>query len=160
MTHYTDEHLILYYYGEGARRADVEGHLDTCATCTALYRSISDTLQFVPDTDIPERDDLYAVEVWQRIRWRLSEYHAPWWHEWFAWRPMTVAAAVVALVLVAFVAGRAWPFRASTAPKTVLSIDANEAADRVRLAAIGDHLERSEGVLLDLINAGGQAVDL
>jgi hypothetical protein len=30
----------------------------------------------------------------------------------------------------------------------------------VRLAAIGDHLERSEGVLLDLINAGGQAVDL
>ena len=87
MTHYTDEDLILYYYGEGARRADVEGHLDTCATCVAVYRSISDTLQLVPDTDIPERNELYALEVWQRIRSRLSEHHAPWWHAWFAWRP-------------------------------------------------------------------------
>jgi hypothetical protein len=160
MTHYTDEDLILYYYGEGARRADTEGHLDTCATCMAVYRSISDTLQLVPDTDIPERNDLYALEVWQRIRSRLSEHHAPWWHAWFAWRPLTLAPAVVALVTVAFVAGRSWPSRAPTAPGTVLSMDPNEAGDRVRVAAIGDHLERSEGVLLDLVNTGGQTVDL
>src|SRR5206468_11884464 len=34
------------------------------------------------------------------------------------------------------------------------------ADDRVRLAAIGDHLERSERVLLDLMNAQGDRVDL
>ena len=37
-------------------------------------------------------------------------------------------------------------------------MDPNEVGDRVRVAAIGDHLERSEGVLLDLVNTGGQTV--
>jgi hypothetical protein len=160
MTHYTDEDLILHYYGEGTRRADVEGHLDTCAACRALFRSIRDTLQLVPETDIPERDDSYALEVWQRIRSRLPEHQVPWWHAWFEWSPMTAAAAVVGLVMAAFVAGRTWPSRAPTETMTVLSIDSNEAGDRVRVAAIGDHLERSEGVLLDLVHADGQTVDL
>jgi hypothetical protein len=160
MTHYTDEDLILHYYGEGRRRPEVESHLDTCAACMALYSSIRDTLQLVPDTDIPERDDSYALEVWQRIRSRLPEHRAPWWHAWFEWSPVTAAVAVVALVLVAFVAGRTWPSRAPAASTTAPPIDSNESGDRVRLAAIGDHLERSEGVLLDVINAGGHTVDL
>jgi hypothetical protein len=35
-----------------------------------------------------------------------------------------------------------------------------DAAQRVRVAAIGDHLERSERVLIDLVNAEGRRVDL
>jgi hypothetical protein len=160
MTHYTDEDLILHYYGEGTRRAAVEGHLEICAACKALYSSIGDTLQLVPETEIPTRDDSYALEVWQRIRSRLPEHQVPWRHACFEWSPMTVAAAVVALVMTAFVAGRTWPSRAPTAPIAVPAVDPNTAGDRVRLAAIGDHLERSEGMLLDLINAGAETIDL
>ena len=78
----------------------------------------------------------------------------------FGWRPLTAAAAVAVLIVAAFVAGRLWPQGAPAAPTTVVSVDPNEAGARVRLAAISDHLDRSERVLLDLVNAEGQTVDL
>jgi hypothetical protein len=56
------------------------------------------------------------------------------------------------------VAGRVWP-RPAPGRRAASSIDA-AAGERVRLAAIGDHLERSERVLLDLVNADGDRLDL
>ncbi len=41
-----------------------------------------------------------------------------------------------------------------------LAAGAPDASERVRLAAIGDHLDRSERVLLDLMNADGDRIDL
>ena len=69
---------------------------------------------------------------------------------------MTTAAAVATLVVSAFVAGRMWPL-APVAPTVRAVVDSAEAGERVRLAAIGDHLERSERVLLDLVNADDRA---
>jgi hypothetical protein len=161
MTHCTEDDLILHYYGEGSRRGDVEQHLDACAECFTAYRSLARTLQLVPLSDVPERDDAYALEVWQRLRTRLPEPDARWWHaswDWkWGWKPMTIAAAVVTLVVAAFVAGRMWP-QAPVAPMAAaVVVDPAEAGERVRLAAIGDHLERSERVLLDLVNADDRA---
>ncbi len=58
-------------------------------------------------------------------------------------------------------AGRFWT-RSTAAPSgTVRSGDAGaDAGERVRLAAISDHFEQSERVLLDIINADGQSVDV
>jgi len=61
--------------------------------------------------------------------------------------------------VAAFVAGRAWPGRAPVVIQTASSIDA-AAGERVRLAALSDHLDRSERVLLDLANVDGEHVDL
>jgi hypothetical protein len=41
-----------------------------------------------------------------------------------------------------------------------VAVAAADPADRVRMAAISDHLEESERVLLDFVNAGGRVVDV
>ena len=159
MTHCTEEQLILHYYGEDRERPDVERHLAACDECAAEYHSMVETLELVVAPAVPERDESYALDVWTRIRTRLPERAAPWWHVWLGWDRMAVAVAVAAVVIAAFVGGRVWSRPVPATTPAVSSIDA-EAGERVRLAAIGDHLERSERVLLDLVNADGDSVDL
>ena len=158
MIHCTDEELILHYYGEGSPA--VERHLDTCAECATSSRSLADTLRLIPTSDVPARDDSYPREVWQRLRGRLPDRPTPWWHAWLAWQPIVGAAAVATLVAAAFLAGRMGAPRTTTPTSAAVPADPAEAGERVRLAAIGDHLERSERVLLDLVNADGAQVDL
>jgi hypothetical protein len=160
MNHCTEDQLILHYYGEQQDHAVIDQHLTTCATCAGVYRSIVETLELVVAPEVPDRDDSYAHDVWLRVHARLPDRPAPWWQTWFARKPITLAAAVATVTVAAFLTGRIWPHAAQpTAPVATSSIDA-DAGERVRLAAIGDHLERSERVLLDLINADGDRVDL
>jgi hypothetical protein len=163
MTHCTEDDLILHYYGEEPRRSAIRTHLARCPECSAAYSSIADTLQFVVEPEVPERDDSYSLEVWSRIRARLPERPDPWWRSsfgWaFRWEAITVMATMATVVVAALMAGRVWPRAAPEGAAAPSSIDAAAGA-RVRLAAIGDHLERSERVLLDLVNAGGDRVNL
>ena len=160
MTHCTEDDLILHYYGEARGRSDVDQHLATCSECSIEYHSLVSTLEFVVPPEMPERGDSYPLDVWSRIRARLPEPRVPWWQAWFRWETITAAAAVATVVVAAFVAGRMWPrpVPAASIARTS-SLDAS-ASDRVRMAAIGDHLERSERVLLDLVNAQGDRVDV
>jgi hypothetical protein len=67
------------------------------------------------------------------------------------WRRLALAASVSALVVLAFLAGR-WsdgPERGPIAP---------EARDRILLVAVGDHLDRSRRLLIELANAEASAV--
>jgi hypothetical protein len=64
------------------------------------------------------------------------------------------------IVLVAFVSVRTLLQPARPVLPGLASREVADAAQRVRLAAIGDHLERSARVLLDLVNAEGRTVDL
>jgi hypothetical protein len=161
MHHYSEDELILYHYGEGRRRDRIEQHLEQCADCAATYRALADTLSSIDDVDVPERDEFYGLEVWQRIRQRLPVQEAPWWM--VGYRP-ALAGGVAALVLAAFVAGRLWsPTPGTTTPgatPAVVTGTPDDAHDRVRRVAIGDHLEQSERVLLDLVNAGGDRIDV
>jgi hypothetical protein len=160
MTHYSEDDLILHYYGEGRRHPDVERHLVDCMDCAVVYRSIAETLRLVPVSDVPGRDDAYALEVWQRLRPRLPEQDGASCRAWLGWNAVTRAAATIAIALAAFVAGRTWPQPERGSPPVQPSGEVADAAQRVRLAAIGDHLERSERVLLDLVNADGGSIDL
>ncbi len=167
MTHCTEDELVLYHYAESRRQADVERHLGACPSCAATYRAINLTLSMIVVPDVPDRGDRYGLEVWQRIRHQLPTQDAPWWLSWFRWeRVATAGAAAVFCIVVAaaFIAGRIWP-RNEPAPRAAVH-SAEAAGDvdaRVRLAAIGDHLERSERVLLDLTNGTsthGERIDV
>jgi hypothetical protein len=162
MGHYTEDDLVLHHYGEGRRCDELDQHLQSCATCEALYREIAGTLAIVRDVAIPERDDRYGLEVWQRIRHDLPSQEAPWWTAWHrGWHPPALAAAMVLVITAAFMAGRFSARPMSAPPGSVQAGDvAPDAGERVRLAAISDHLEQSERVLLDIINADGQSVDV
>jgi hypothetical protein len=157
VTHYAEDDLILYYYGEGPRRADIERHLDDCASCTATYRAIGRTLAMVPTLDPPERGDQYGLEVWQRIRHRLPEQDAPWWVAWLRWERLVLVSAAAVLMIAAFVAGRVWPRQPAgptiaTAPAPAASGSSADARQRILLTSVADHLDRSERVLTDIMN--------
>lgn len=163
MTHYSEDDLALYYYGEGRRRDAVERHLAECAVCAAAFRSIAGALALIPATEPPERGDQYGLEVWQRIRHQLPPQDAPWWNAWLRWDRLALAGAAAVLVLAAFLAGRFSP-RATPAavPATVADAGTGAAApaaapdvnrDRILLTSVAEHLDRSERVLLDIMNA-------
>jgi hypothetical protein len=160
--HYSEDDLTLYYYGEGRRRDQIEQHLVGCSACASLYRDISGTLALIAAPEAPERGDQYGLEVWQRIRHKLPERPDPWWASLFRRDRLVVAAAAAMLVLVAFVAGRVWPRQPAGAPPTGAaqfasgapgSIAAGDSRQRILLTSVADHLDRSERVLTDIMNA-------
>ena len=161
--HYSEDDLTLYYYGEGRRRDAIEQHLAGCASCASLYRDIAGTLGLIAPPEAPARGEQYGLEVWQRIRHKLPERPEPWWASFFHRDRLVVAAAAAMLVLVAFVAGRVWP-RQPAAPAGGVEITAGGAAaggaaaagdtrERILLTSVAEHLDRSERVLTDIMNA-------
>jgi hypothetical protein len=166
MSHYSEDDLTLYYYGEGRRRADVERHLDSCASCAAAYREIAGALAMIAAPAVPERGDQYGLEVWQRIRHQLPERPAGWsrlLEGLFRHNRLALAAAAAMLTIVAFAAGRLWaPAPLPAPPATVTE---NQPADasgpnlrqRILISSVADHLDRSERVLADIMSAAGQS---
>ena len=115
MKHYTEEDLILHFYNERGHRKDIEVHLDQCERCAASYRDLARTLRLIETPEAPERGDQYGLEVWQRIRHRLPEQEVPWWSVWFQTDRLAAAGAFAVLLMAAFVTGRLWSSRDSTA---------------------------------------------
>jgi hypothetical protein len=158
--HYTEDDLILYYYGEHRRRVGIEQHLADCGSCRALFQDITASLALVADPAVPARGDQYGLEVWQRIRHQLPEQEAPWWAVWTRPHRLALVGAAAVLVLAAFVAGLSWPRADRQVQTTIAAPDVlsdPNAGERVRLAMVSDHLEQSERVLLDFVNAYGTA---
>jgi hypothetical protein len=158
--HPEEADLVLHFYRDSGETAAIDGHLQQCAECAATFQSIAATLATVPD-EVPERGELYGLEVWQRIRPELPE-RTPWWGFLRTYRSMVAAVAVAAALIIAFVAGRYFP---PTGPgplplQQTATISGEPEMSRARLGATADHLEQSERVLLDLANADGQAVDV
>jgi hypothetical protein len=168
MMHVTDEDLILRYYGEltGADRQRVDDHLVACEACRAADLRLRQTFAAVDATPVPEPAAGYEREVWARVSARLPERRARGWKRW-RWSPAQLGAVVAVLVAAAFVAGRYW--RAPVAPPAppVERVAGGTAAgsqavrERILLVAIGDHLEQTEMVIVELAHAdGGEKVDI
>ncbi len=103
---------------------------------------------------MPERGPEYEGQLWSRIRphvrgrwslWQWSRWTAPW--QWAA-----AATVCAGLMVVAFLAGRAYPTRPA-APAAMAVKSDPQAGERVLLVAVGDYLERSQMVLIELSNA-------
>lgn len=98
---------------------------------------------------VPERGPEYGQQVWERIEGRLAAMSAPRpARVFFPWR-WALATGFAALLVMAFLAGRFFPW--SPRPEPVAS-DAL-VRERVLKAAVADYLERSQVVLVELSNA-------
>jgi hypothetical protein len=176
--HYSEEDLILHFYGErdrwatraGHRRRqrEIEQHVDTCQDCSARYQSLTATLHLL-DTPTPDRGEQYGLEVWQRIRARLPEPEASRWTVSMAWlrwslleRP-AMAGGIAMLIVAAFLAGRLWPQAGGSAPAPAAApalasskapdTDGKDGRQRILLTSVAEHLDRSERILTDIMNA-------
>jgi len=158
MNHLSEEQLILYYYGEDgpaeAEQAAAAAHLAACDACRELYGSLQRVLNVLDSVPTPERSVEYGTEVWDRIERRLPAgrtaglrrlpFLTP-----FRW--LAATAAIAALLVAAFLAGRFYPAPPRQAPQ--LASSDPQASERVLLVAVGDYLERSQMVLIELANA-------
>jgi hypothetical protein len=161
MNHLTEEQFVLYYYGEGDGATAVRAHLDSCEACRAEYASLQRVLNVVDSVPVPERDASYGTQVWNRLQPSLKRDRPgglSWWPARLWSAPRWAAAALVAtLVVAAFLAGRYYP-KAQSGGQTA---NAGQVRERILLVAVGDHLERSQTVLLELVNAQpGQSLDV
>ena len=156
MSHLTEEQLVFHYYGEESENLAIEGHLEECAECRALYGSLQRVLNVVDAMPAPERGDGYGAQVWQRIEAKLPPRR--WWHVYAGGAPPLrwafSMAAMAALLGVAFLAGRSYPPRPA-APQLIAAADP-QARERVLLVAVGDYLDRSQMMLVELVNSSSK----
>jgi len=163
MKHPKEEQLIAYHDGEAAGRESIATHLGDCPECQAELARIDALLAALNSIPVPEPAEDYGQRVWQQISPRLPEKRAHWWDVffsepktvgWLAPRRWAAAGAIAALVLAAFIAGR-WskPVR----PDTPVAVDQSKVRERILVMAVGEHLGRSEMVLVELANSGPQS---
>lgn len=169
MNHLDEEQLVAFRFGDlvgAAEAAAIEEHLHECETCRVLLRQIDVTLSAASRLPVPERSEGYGAEVWARIQPRLERPSRTWWSGLLALvappRRLALAGGMAAVILAAFVVGRFWPQQAAapvpaaaarTSSETQASASSTRLREKVLLVAVGDHLERSQMALVELVNA-------
>lgn len=175
-THFTQDELVLAYYDEP--EVDMRrGHLDVCGECRAELARLTGVLDQVTPAEVPEPADDYEARTWDRLSWRLRSEQKkakPGWTKWLA------AAAMVAVAFLGGLLwnrDNVGPVQtAATNPAGTSSTASNPAStsvtgaagshpagasattstqqqrDRILLVVVGDHLDDSERMLVELTN--------
>jgi hypothetical protein len=150
MKHLSEEDLVLLYYdepgvAEGSKTALV--HLAECTDCRAAAETLAQTLDACNEWSPPEADAELGRSVWARLAPQLDR------------QPVTalpgsrrrfwlMAAAVAALVVAAFFAGRS-----SSRPAPAITAGLSEPArERILSIALADHLDRAQLLLTEVAN--------
>jgi hypothetical protein len=148
MNHLSEEQLILHYYGESEDAITDELHLNQCEECRAMYGSLQRALNTVDGLVVPERRPDYADQVWKSIERDVASARRARWPLQAPWR-WAAAVSFASLLAVAFLVGRHYP----VTPPTVSVATETQTGEGVLMVAVGDYLERSQGVLVELANA-------
>ena len=161
MKHLSEEELVEQHYGEGA--ADAARHLKACAQCGAALADLECDLAAIEPVEPPARDAAWGERVWARLAPSLTPYppRPPFWLRRGFWQPLGYAAACALLAAAAFYAGRQWEHRR---PPTTAANPPAPATQQVKqpviLVVLGDHLDRSERLLVELKHADPDSAEL
>jgi hypothetical protein len=146
MKHLQQEQLVAHYYGDAGK--DVANHLADCYECRNEFADIQRMLTAITPPEAPARGEQYGAEVWNRVRGHLpqAELKRQWWLMPQRW---AAVGAMAALIAIEFLAGR------HTAPPSpsANNLPPQVVKERVLMVALGDHLERSQTVLLEVEHA-------
>jgi hypothetical protein len=158
MKTYTDDDLVLLFYGEHDDSVAIREALAADPELRARFEALESVLSAV-DLPVPERPEGYGARVWARLHPRLEKRSFWSFLGTFLLKPrLAWAAAALLLVVAGFVAGRFWPQTqvAQTLPEP--------ARDRILSGAVAGHLESSERLLVEVANASageaGEDLDL
>jgi hypothetical protein len=158
-THLSEDELILHYYGE-TERADetrVESHLGSCAECRLADQQLRRVMTLVDSAAPVEAPLGFERNAWARLEPALGQKS----RGWFVWIPQfALGGGVAALVMVAFMAGRFTGGESTGAGTTSPAIATGAAPERVLRAEVGDHLDRTQMMLIELANANTDHADV
>ena len=155
MNHLSEEQIVLHYYGDADETADVERHLAACTECRAEFARVQSMLRQIEPLEVPEPEANFEEKTWLNLRDRLPKKRS-FLRKLFS--PQTfgpqqkwaLAGAMAVLLAAAFLAGRFWP-------RPVQPVTQQQASQvnpqRVILVAVGDHLERSQMLLVEIMNS-------
>ena len=153
MTHPSEQDLVLYFYGDAPKASALESHLAACKDCAAEFAQLRATLSAI-DYPVPERAADYEAQLWSTLRPRLEQSEAPKRSAWTALlqpRRWAIAGALAVIIVAAFVAGRITRPK-QPGPTEVVNKQSPSGKDRVLMVAVGDHLDRTEMILVELAN--------
>ncbi len=150
MKHLVEEELVGQAYGEGSD--DAGRHLEACGECAQAYADLKNDLAEMKPIEAPARDAAYGERVWGAIADSLPVYE-PRPRTWFGMgliRGLSYAAAGLLLAAGSFYAGSRWqqgrtPTTAENKPP-----QPKRNARPIVVVVLGDHLDRSERLLVEL----------
>jgi hypothetical protein len=154
MNHVTEQDLA-FHATAAELPADLREHVAECASCRATLESFRSTIELVSRAEqLPQPGESYGREVWRRVAAELPRKTARSWPVFFAPRRLAFAGILTLLLVATFLAGRFWKVE-QPAP---LSAGVRE---RILVVALGEHLERSQSILIELANApAGASLDV
>ena len=157
MKHISEEQLVLHYYNEAERPQEVEAHLNVCQVCKAEFFKLQQTLAHVRAIEAPEPATNYEQRLWRALQPEIaSAARSPSWTTLF-FPKLGWVGAVAVLVLAAFLAGRYLPHRERGGPSaTVTPAPGKANPERIILVTVGEHLERSQMLLVEIMSAEGK----
>lgn len=167
-THISEDELILHYYGESARADEtrIESHLASCAECRFANEQLRRVMTLVDSAAPVEAPLGFERTAWARLEPSIADELArrsakrEGGRGWLMWVPqLALGGGVAALVLVAFMAGR-FSGGESAGVATTASPAAAAAPARVLHSAVGDHLDRTQMMLVELANAETDHADV
>ncbi len=157
MNHLSEEQIVLHCYGDAEDAEAVGRHLAECPLCQGEFERTRDLLRQIEPLEVPEPSGVFEEKTWLNLRDRLPAKRGGF-RRWFLSPPRwAIAGAVAVLLVAAFLAGRHGSRPVGPAPGHANAVN----PQRVVLVAVGDHLERSQMLLVEIMNAdAGDTADL
>jgi hypothetical protein len=150
MNHVPEEQLMAYRDGERNGRAAVAAHLAECPECREELAKIEAVFRALDVMQVPDLGVDYEHRVWQQIEPRLPRKRPWWWEGLFEGRRLVLLGAMAAMILSAYwigiQVGKKSPLDGGNVAGT------EKVRERVLVVAVGEHLGRSEMVLVELAN--------
>src|SRR5262245_14718644 len=148
-----DDELILYYYGEHETPADLELEMAADPDLLLRYQSLKREMDALNELPSPSPRPGLEGRMWARVAPSLTRPKRV-----FAWPSgrlgwAALAGTVAAVAFGAFLAGRALRTQPTeTAVAETLKGLSPAARERVLQAALSDHLESSQRLLMEVVN--------
>lgn len=152
MARRSDDELILFFYGEHDAPEEIERELASDAALARRYEALCADLGALRAIEAPEPRPGLEGRIWARVAPELGRRPVP--SPWLRW--VAIGTALAAVAVAAFLAGRHLqpPSDEFTVRETLRSLSP-DARDRVLSAALADHLDSSERLLLEVKNGDG-----
>jgi hypothetical protein len=160
MNHLSEDDLILHYYGEVERadQARVDTHLASCAECQLAKHQLARVMAMVDAASPVEAPAGFERIAWARLEPALGNNKRSW-RSVFWFPQWALAGGVAALLVAAFWAGRISggdPLHPGSSAAVVAEVEPG----RVLQSAVGDHLDRTQMMLVELVNAETDHADV